>query len=133
MFVAHYEDGKTITEKEMLWDNIPEGITNLQMTLNVRRFVKGENGEMIPAPSPTVTLGKYDAYFYEHEAVAAMMSNNGLVVQPNGVEVARRIGGIDYEKNLVVEIRADRNAFVTISRYPYDKMQRSANSIKKGL
>lgn len=133
MYISHYEDGRTITEKEMLWDNIPDGITNLQMTLPVKRYIKGEKGELVPMPSPTVTLGKYDAYFYEHEAVATVLSREGIVAQGTGTEVARIIGGIDYAKNLVVEIRVDKNAFITVSRYPADKMQRAEKSIKKGL
>ena len=139
MYIAHYADGKTITERDMLWDKIPEGITCLQMALPViRKRIDPQTRQMQDAPSPTVTLPKMDAYFYEHEAVATMMAGNGdgaqIIGQVKGTEVARIIGGIDYKLNRVIMIRVDLQAFISVSIFPLDEMKtRDPRSIRKGI
>ena len=135
MFIAHYPNSKVITEADMFWDAVPEGMTNLQLVLPVHMHIKdSKTGELKDAPAPTVTLGKYDAYFFENEAVAvAMMSAGGKLLdgQTKGMKVAEIIGGIDYKRKDVVEIRVDRFANVMLYRFPLDQMKRSSKSIKK--
>ncbi len=134
MFIVHYSDGKTITENEMLWDEIPEGLTNLQLSLPVTFKIKdSKTGEVRDAPAPTVTLGRYDAYYFENEATAmAMVSAGGQITgQSKGTKVAQIIGGIDNKRKLVVQIRVDRFANVSISRFPLEQLKRNPKSIKK--
>lgn len=135
MFIVHYPNGRTITENEMLWDEVPDGLTNLQLSLPVVFKIKdSKTGEVKDGPAPTVTLGKYDAYFFENEAVAvAMMTAGGqmLAGQTKGTKVAQIIGGIDYQRKIVVQVRVDRFANAAVSRFPLDQLKRSLKSIKK--
>lgn len=116
MFIAHFKDGKSITEKEKFWDGIPDNLTNLELTLPVRI------GEAQYAP--TVSLGKYDAYYFFNEAVASAGGQGGLV--------AKVIGGIDYKKKECVQIRIDGRCNVWVQRFPLDSLQIVKTAIRKG-
>jgi hypothetical protein len=134
MFLAHYPDGKTLTEDDMNWDKLPDGLTNLQLSLPVTFKIKdGKTGEVREAPAPTVTLGKYDGYYFDNEAVAAVLVAAGgqLSGQSKGTKVAQIIGGIDSKRKIVVQIRVDRFANVSVTRFPLHQLRRSPNSIKK--
>jgi len=137
MFIIHYPDGKTITEGEMTWDEVPEGFTNLQLSLPVTFKIKdSKTGETREAPAPTVTLGKYDAYYFENEAVAVAMANAGgqlMAGQTKGTKSAQIVGGIDQKREMVVQIRVDKFANVSISRFPLERLRRTPRSIKKSI
>jgi hypothetical protein len=135
MFIAHYPNGVTITESDMIWDKLPDGLTNLQLALPVTFKIKdSQTNEVKEAPAPTVTLGRYDAYYFENEAVAAALVNAGgqlMVGQTVGTKSAQIIGGIDYKAGIVVQIRVDKFANVKVSRFPVDELRRSESSLKK--
>jgi hypothetical protein len=136
MFIVHYGDGKTITENDMIWNDVPDGITNLQLSLPVVFKIKdNKTGEVKEGPAPTVTLGKYDAYYFENEAVAiALVSSGGEMKAGQSQEnkVAQIISGIDYQRNIVVQIRIDKFANVAVSRFPLEQFKRVEKYIKKG-
>lgn len=136
MFIAHFKDGKTITENQMVWNEVPDGISNLQLTLPVSFKIKdSQTGEIKDAPAPAVTLGKYDSYYFENEAVATILtSSSGKIeaIESTGVKVAQIIGGIDEIKGIVVEIRVDKFCNIEVHRFPLEKLE-STRVVKKSV
>jgi hypothetical protein len=136
MFIVHLKDGKTLTEKDCLWNDVPDGIVNLQLSLPVFFKIKdAKTGVIKDAPAPTVTLGTFDEYFFDNEAVAvAMVSSDGNISigKQKGKLIAQIIGGIDRKKEQVVQIRVDRFCNVSVSTMPLSDLKRDVKTIKKG-
>ncbi|MEM3609343.1 MAG: hypothetical protein QW076_00330 [Candidatus Anstonellales archaeon] len=97
MFIVHYSDGKTLKEGEVLWDNIPDGISSLQL----QTF----GNELI-------TLPQCEKYFFSIEAVSQLGIENPTN-NSNPIITAKIIGGIIGEKAIM--IRADTRGHLTIS------------------
>lgn len=115
MFIAHLKNGKSITEKDCCWDEVPQGLTNLELALPLKI------GEIRYAPR--IILGKYDAYYFFNEAVAVAGGQGGLV--------AKVIGGIDYTKKECVQMRVDGKGNVFVERFPLDTLRIVKTAIRK--
>lgn len=113
MFIGHFEDGKTITEKECLWDKLPleKGLTSLQLTL---------------PRGGVVTLKNFDWYYFSN--VAFVLPGK----QINGVD-SKVIGGVDEKLNLVIEVEVDSQCNVHNRRFPIERCEYDRRVWKKGI
>ena len=127
MFIAKYRDGRIITEDEMVWDEVPEGMHILELTIPIEvSYIDPATKEVKRAPARTVSLRGFDKCYFYNEAVASIAANGGKGGS-EGKLVAKAIGGI-YGDN-VVEIRMDQHGFSTVSNFKSDLLNHTG--IKK--
>ncbi|MDD5068083.1 MAG: hypothetical protein PHN89_00580 [Candidatus Pacebacteria bacterium] len=128
MFIASYPNGKMVTEKDMVWDKVPGGMQRLEITLPIPVIYTDKQGLTKKAPDRTISLGRYDRYYFFNEAVASL-GDRDQAIKSN--LVAKVIAGIDDKKEMVVEIRVDRGGFASVKSYPLSEMT-VIRGIKKG-
>lgn len=134
MFIAHLKDGRTITEKDCTWDEVPDvGITSLELSLPVHlRRVNNETGETEDVKAPTVTLAHYDAYYFANEAVNVILrtlSGTTFMGDGKGTIVKKIIAGIDYKHDLINYIEVDKQANVTVKRFPLSRFTEGESKV----
>ena len=130
MFVANYPNGKIVKENDCLWDDVTDGLINLQLTSPIKVNLKNPDGSLGREIAPMITLGKYDRYYFWNEATAtASVQGDKIIEVGQGRLVAKVIGGIDNEKKVVIEIRVDLYSNVKISHYPLKDLEKK---IKNG-
>ncbi len=137
MFIIHYADGKTLTEKDAGdWDHVPDnGITSIQLTLpfDIKRI--NDKGEQIDTHTPVVTLSNYDHYYCAKEAVALIMGMAGHQMDfkgGQGTVVKEVLAGIDEKHDLVIYLEVDRKANVTIKRFPISDLKVRPATLRRG-
>jgi hypothetical protein len=119
MFIAKYPDGKVILEKDMVWDNVPEGMNMVELTLPIPvSYIDSETKEQKAAPARTVSLSGCEKYFFYNEAVSNIGCNSTGGVE--GKLVAKAIGGILGDS--VIEIRVDAGGFTTVRHYKLNQL-----------
>jgi len=119
MFTLNYPDGKRITEKDMVWDNVPEGMNSVSLTIPIPvSYIDPETKETKQAPSRTVFLSGCEKYFFYNEAVSNI--GGGSKAGTKGKLVAKAIGGIIGDS--VVEIRIDSHGFITVRHYKLNQL-----------
>jgi len=137
MFIAHLSNGKTFTGKDGYWDDCPDQIASLHITLPVQVKTMTSDGSVIAMPPPTVELKNYEAYYFAHEAVAQIMTFGGgqvsRVGSGQGTEIAEVMAGIDYKHDLVVYIRVDKKANITVKRFPVKELKVRESALRKGV
>lgn len=113
MFVAHFNDGSTVSEKEKLWDDLPaeKALTSLQLVL--------PRGGII-------TLKNYDWYYFSNVAFVKPGE------QITGVH-SKLIGGVDEKINVIFEIEVDSSNNISTRRFPIDKCEIVRRCWKKGI
>ncbi len=119
----YYHEGKVIgSEKPLTWDDIPKDtqISGIQLTYPFKVELK-DQGKTI---APTLTIGRYDRYFFYNEAKIAMMVIGDKPVQAgHTILVAKIVGGIDKKAKMVFEVRLDRMGNCTNTRYPLKDLE----------
>ena len=127
MFIAKYPNGKTITEKDMFWDDVPAGMRSLELTIPIAvSYIDPETKEEKQAPKRTVSINGFERYYFYNEAVANISTEgNGS----KGRLEAKAIGGIDSEGN-VVEVRIDFRGFVSVRHFKIEQLAQTG--IKQG-
>lgn len=115
MFILHYANGETLTEKNDLWDKLPEEITSMELTLPFTPKMKTPEGKVVTLPARTISISNFDSYFFSKEAVSNVMA--GGEMQAVIGQTAEIMGGIKEKEDLAVEIRVDRNGNVKVSYY----------------
>jgi len=119
MFIAKYPDGKVILEKDMVWDNVPEGMNMVELTLPIPvSYIDSETKEQKAAPARTVSLSGCEKYFFYNEAVSSV--GGGTTGGVEGKLVAKAIGGILGDA--VIEIRVDAGGFTTVRHYKLNQL-----------
>ena len=130
MFIVNYRDGRTLTEGmqhargALTWDDIPDGIVNLQLTYPVKLQFRDRDGNLVKEAAPTLSIGRYDRYFFYNEAVAIAAVQGGDRHASQGQLVAKVIAGIDDERHLVVETRFDAWGNCEVRRYSLESLQK---------
>lgn len=115
MFIAHYSDGKTLKEGEVYWDDLPDGISSLQ----IQTF-----------SNEIITLPKCDSYFFSNEAVSRMGIGN-FVADSTPILTAKIIGGIIGDK--AIKIRIDTRGHITIDYLDKNQLTFVSRVYKKGI
>ena len=130
MFIATYQNNKIVKENDCLWDDVPDGLINLQLTSPIKVNLKNPDGSLGREIAPLITLGKYDRYYFWNEATAtATVQGDKIKDIGEGRLVAKVIAGIDDERKIVVEVRVDLYSNVKISHYPLEDLK---EKIKRG-
>lgn len=135
MFIAHLKDGRTITEQDCTWDEVPDtGITSLELTLPVHlKRINNVTGETEDLPAPTTHLSNYDAYYFANEAINVIFRTlSGAVWMGDGKGTLMKqvIAGIDYKHDLIIYIEVDKKANVTVKRFPVSYFTEGKNKIQ---
>lgn len=122
MFIATTKNGGNFVEgsdfngKPLTWDDVPDdGITSLCVT---------HPSKYKDLPSPMISIGRFDKYFFYNEATTAL---NTVTGEQTNKLVAKIIAGIDEERNLVVEARVDFMGNVSFKRYSYEELKSRIN------
>lgn len=133
MFIVATKDGKYYQEGKELeiinnqprlltWDDIPHDvkITGIQLTYPFKIQLKEQNKTV----APTLTIGRFDRYFFYNEAKVNMMVLGNRPIQAgNSILVAKVVGGIDNKTKMVFEVRLDRMGNCTNIRYPLKDLE----------
>lgn len=116
MFILHYSD-KTLKESaELTWDDVPSGISSVQLQTFSNEII---------------TLPQCEEYFYSTEAVATIGVGANNMGPTLPVVTAKIIGGIINNKAIM--LRADTRGHITI-QYLDRKDLPFANFVyKKGI
>lgn len=134
MFIVHLKDGRTIIEETVVWDEIPDGITSLQLTLPYRRRIQLEDGSWKDFPRPTISIQGYDRYYFGNEAISVFATADGIIRgEQEGMKTAQIIGGIDDKLGIVFQIRVDRNGNIQTNRFPIGSLQIAEHAIRRGI
>lgn len=127
MFIAKYPDGKIITEKDMVWDDVPPGMSRVELSIPIKvSYIDPETKEEKVAPARTISLSGFEKYFFYNEAVSNIAANS-----KGGAEsklVAKAIGGIIGDT--VVEVRIDAGGYSSVRHFKLDQLAQSG--IKQG-
>lgn len=133
MFIVSTKSGKNYKEGEAIgaapgktkgltWDDIPRDvrISGIQLTYPFRVELKEEKRSF----APTLTIGKFDRYFFYNEArVNMVVVGNKPVQTGQSVLIAKVVGGIEDKTKMVFEVRLDRLGNCTNSRYPLKELE----------
>jgi hypothetical protein len=116
MFVANFEDGSSVSSKQMYWDDIPKGkrISGLQI---VHPHL----------PKLYITLNKLHTYFYMQEAIQTFQGSGFPSI------VAEVIGGHDLKLGIVQEVRLSYMGNVTFKTYPLERFKYSPQILRDGM
>ena len=133
MFIAKYLNGDIITEKDMVWDDVKDGMHLLEITFPIPvQYQDPITGEIKPAPARTVALkGHFDRYYFYNEAIATLSSEGGSKTAGQGELVAKAIGGIDDKSGIVTEIKMIKGGFCEVRNYPVSELK-IVRGIKQG-
>jgi len=115
MFIAHYPDGKTLREGDVYWDDLPHGISSLQ----IQTF-----------SNEIITLPKCDSYFFSNEAVSRMGIGD-FVADDIPILTAKIIGGIIGDK--AIKLRIDTRGHITIYYLNKDELTFAEWVYRKGI
>lgn len=131
-----YKEGSQIGEgelqREFTWDDVPHRIkiTQIQLTYPFIVKLKAIDGKGARQFAPLLSFGKYDKYYFSNQATVKMLMQGERSVQAGkSVLVAKIIGGIDIQRNEVLEARLDRSGNCSLSRFPYSALLKK---IKEG-
>lgn len=130
MFIVHLADGETLTGKNLTWDEVPDGITGIELTLPFKAEIKTREGEIRQLPARTINLnGLYDEYYYSKEAVAkfGLDGASQLMVR----DVAEIIGAINNETQLVTQIRVTVEGNIKINTFPLENLKIATTARRK--
>jgi len=133
MFILHYPDGKTLTEKNGCWDNHPENISGMELTLPFTPKMKKPDGQVIILPARTISISNFETYYFSKEGVSSIMA--GGKMQPSAQQVAEIMGGINYSKNYAFEVRVDRNGNIKVSTEDIQEIKKkyTPQAFKQGV
>ena len=129
MFIVFTKSGKIYKEgadlkkdkKKLTWDDIPsdEEITRVQLSYPFTIKLKGTN-----RMAPLLTIAKFDYYYFFNEArVKVIMNGDGNNSQTGVLELdAKVVGGIDKDKDEVIETRLDKYGNCTFTRSSFSSL-----------
>lgn len=127
MFIVKYPNGNIITEKDMYWDDVPEGMNRVELQFPIPvTYQDPDTKEIKPAPARTLSLAGFEKYYFFNEGVASLGSSDSKGVKQK--LVAKAIGGINGEE--VVEIRVDSGGFTDVRHFKIKDLAQSG--IKEG-
>lgn len=125
MFIVKYPDGRIINEKDMVWDDIPEGMNRVELTLPIPvSYIDPKTNETVKAPARTTSLKGFDKYYFYNEAVSRIAPGGGIEQEL----VAKAIGGIKGDN--VIEVKIDKGGFSSVSYFTIEQLAQTG--IKKG-
>lgn len=125
---GYFQEGKQIgvdnngQPKLTTWDDVPKDakIIGIQLTYPFKVELKDQNKTV----APTLTIGRFDRYFFYNEAkVNMMVIGNQSVQAGNSQLVAKVVGGIENKTGMVFEVRLDRMGNCTNARYPLKNLE----------
>ena len=115
------------------WDDVPRNIKIVQIALTYPFRVQLRDNPNRPPKdfAPTLTIGKYEKYYFSNEATVRMLVKGEKVLQTGQSELeAKIVGGIDEKRDLVIEVRLDKSGNSTITRFPFTALK---ERIKAGI
>ena len=117
MFIAKYPDGKVVTERQLPWNKVKDGLSVLELTFPIPvTYIDPETGEEKRASARTISLRGYDSYFFHNEAVAHFdVTSKSNANNAQGELVAQVIGGV--RDNQVTQVRIDKGGFCQITSF----------------
>jgi|SRR5713101_1022112 len=114
MWKANFEDGSTISEKTLLWDQLTRDKKMSALSLSHPYL-----------PHLNVALVDYDRYYFTREAIASYGSQQGTIV-------AEIIGGHDLKLGVAVEVRLEYTGTVKVKSYPVSRFKYSPQILYEG-
>lgn len=151
MFIVNLKDGRTLVEGKDVpyWDDVPSGITGIQLTLPFHRKVSypkpqyevidGKTVEkLVDLPAPSVKIGRYDKYYCAYQAVANVMRINGVEgkFEPSGQGTITHqvMAGIDLKRQEVIYVELNvKTSDIQIKKLNIEEFKVSENSLKQGV
>lgn len=122
MFIVKYPNGQVITEQEMVWDKVPSGMSQIELTLPIPvQYIDPVTKEKKDAPARTVSLNGCEKYYFFNEAVASLSTDKSKGVTSK--LVAKTIGGIIGDN--VIDIRIDSGGFTTVRNLKLNQLAQS--------
>ena len=108
MWLANFEDGKTISSKHTFWTQLKEKADGAMMT--------GLQLTSAASPNLDLCLSGLDRYYFVTEAITMLTDAQSHVV-------AEIIGGHNLELGVGVEIRLEYTGSVKTRIYPVEKFK----------
>lgn len=110
MFIIFYTDGETFTEEQGTWIDSPKKpIARIEIRLH--------------DSTNTISMSGYEKYYFANIAKVILFEGTAGAMQAGALEpqiIAKRMAGIDEEKNIVVVVTVWKNGNIETIRYDYE-------------